>query len=505
VGETLTASVTAPSGNVGTRVYQWKRAGEEETVVVATGNNETSYNVTAADIGCTFTVTVSYTGNCNWITSEPTAAVIYPPLTGDVTISGTAEVGETLTAVTTALNGIGTASYQWKRGGSANIGTAGTYTVQLDDVGSTITVTVTRAGYSGSQTGGPTATVPPHLTGSVSISGTAKVGETLTADISALEGEGAITYQWKRGSTEIGTDSGGYVIQAEDAGSTITVTVTRLGYTGSKTSEPTAAVIILELAGTVSISGTAAVGQTLTAVTTALEGSGTISYQWKRVGTGGETATDIGTGSGTYVVQVADVGFTITVTVTRAFNSGSKTSDPTDVVPLGGTVTISGNAYVGETLTANTSGLGGTGTISYQWKRGTTNIGTNSSSYTLVTADRGYTITVTVTREGHTGSITSAATAAVILPPLTGTVSISGTAKVGETLTANTSSLGGSGAISYEWRLNGSSGTLIGTGTSVVAPSSPNPGSSYPYYISLIVTRAGYSGYVYADVNIYQY
>jgi uncharacterized protein YaiE (UPF0345 family) len=238
-------------------------------------------------------------------------------------------VGETLTAVITALNGTGTPSYQWKRG-ETPIGTAGTYSVQLADVGSTITVTVTYSGNSGSQTSGATATVPPVLSGTVSISGAAAIGETLTAVTSALEGEGAVTYQWKRAkdgtSTEIGTNST-YVIQAEDLGSTITVTVTRSGYTGSKTSEPTAAVALPDLTGTVSITGTAEVGQTLTAITTSLGGSGgTISYQWKRGG------TDIGTNNSTYAIVVADVSSTITVTVTRSGYSGSITSDPTVAV-----------------------------------------------------------------------------------------------------------------------------------------------------------------------------
>jgi len=77
---------------------------------------------------------------------------------------------------------------------------------------------------------------------------------------------------------------------------------------------------------------------------------------------------------------------------------------------LTGTVRIQGNAKVGETLTANTSDLGGSGTISYQWKRGTTNIGNDSNTYIVVPADYGSTITVTVTRADHLNSKTSAAT-----------------------------------------------------------------------------------------------
>jgi len=50
-------------------------------------------------------------------------------------------------------------SFQW-RSGTANVGTDGpTYTVRAEDLGRAITVTVTRAGYSGSVTGGPVTVV----------------------------------------------------------------------------------------------------------------------------------------------------------------------------------------------------------------------------------------------------------------------------------------------------------------------------------------------------------
>jgi hypothetical protein len=78
---------------------------------------------------------------------------------------------------------------------------------------------------------------------------------------------------------------------------------------------------------------TLSVGQTLTANTDDLDGSGTVSYQWKR-GT-----VNIGTNSDTYDIQAGDVDSTITVTVTRADNSGSVTSDPTPFIGI--PVTIS--------------------------------------------------------------------------------------------------------------------------------------------------------------------
>jgi len=91
-----------------------------------------------------------------------------PTLTGTVIITGTAQVGETLTAYTGSLGGTGTISYLWERyqwerdqwGDSIPIGTnKSTYNVQIGDVDSSISVTVTRAGYSGSVVSGVTAIV----------------------------------------------------------------------------------------------------------------------------------------------------------------------------------------------------------------------------------------------------------------------------------------------------------------------------------------------------------
>jgi hypothetical protein len=168
------------------------------------------------------------------------------------------------------------------------------------------------------------------LNGTISITGNAYVYETLVADISLLEGDGTISYQWKRnGTVNIGTNSSTYTVQTDDIGSTITVTVTRYFNSNGVTSEPTATVILLPLTGTVSIAGTAQVNQTLTADIGLLEGSGTISYQWKKNGT-----INIGTNSSTYTIQTADIGSTITVTVTRSHNADSVTSTPTAAVIL---------------------------------------------------------------------------------------------------------------------------------------------------------------------------
>jgi hypothetical protein len=88
--------------------------------------------------------------------------------------------------------------------------------------------------------------------------------------------------------------------------------------------------------------------------------------------------------------------------------------------PLTGSVIITGAARVGNELTADTSALGGDGTISYQWKRadtavaaGTDIVGSTGATYTPVQDDYNKYLKVTVTREGYDGSVTSSAVGAV--------------------------------------------------------------------------------------------
>ena len=260
--------------------------------------------------------------------------VVDPPLTGEVSIIGIAEVGETLYADTYYLDGSGEITYVWRADGTVVGGNSETYQIREADIGKTITVTVTRAGYSGSRTSAPTAVVVaplPLLTGEVSISGIAEVGQTLTAVTTNLDGSGDISYQWRRSGFSFIGSGQTYEVQAADIGSAITVTVWRAGYTGSKTSAPTLAVTdpsLPPLTGTVNISGTAAIGQTLTANTESLGGEGNISYQWKA----GERV--VGGNNANYSVQVTDAGSAITVTVTRTGNSRNVTSDPTAVIPI---------------------------------------------------------------------------------------------------------------------------------------------------------------------------
>jgi hypothetical protein len=164
--------------------------------------------------------------------------------------------------------------------------------------------------------------------------------------------------------------------------------------------------------------------------------------------------------------------------------------------PLPGTVTITGTPYVGQTLTANTDNLGGSGTISYQWKRGYLNINNaTGKTYRLTDADLGETIGVYVTRPSHYIGKSSATIGPVTGgPPLTGTVSITGTPKVGQTLTVNTGSLGGSGTISYQWKRGNSAGAVNTNITNATESSYILSAEDYDKYVTISVTRSGHGG-----------
>ena len=217
------------------------------------------------------------------------------------------------------------------------------------------------------------------------------------------------------------------------------------------------------------INGTAKVGETLTVDTSGIADDdgldkASFSYQW--VSNDGNADSDIQDATAsTYTLADADMGRTIKVRV--SFNDDAGNDETlTSVVataeaeakantPATGTPNISGTAQVGETLTADLSGIADEDGVTnaaytYQWQADGADIsGATSDTYTLADADIGRTIKVRVSftdDAGNEETLTSAATDAVAAvpqanSPATGAPSISGTAQVGETLTADASSI----------------------------------------------------------------
>ena len=276
----------------------------------------------------------TYTLNTGWIWSA----------TPVPSISGTPQLGRTLTAVTGTWSPTpDVLRFQWFRSGTAITGATGkTYTLVAADYGKTMTLKVTgsKAGYpSATRTSAATTAVKPGtLTAPApTISGTAKVGSTLTA-VPGTWGPAPVTltYQWKANGVAItGATAATYKPVAANVGKTLTVTVTgtKTGYTtAAKISAATAAVTPGALTAPVpTISGTAKVGSTLTAVPGTWGPSPvTLTYQWKANGVAITGAT-----AATYKPVAAIVGKTLTVTVTgtkTGYTTAAKTSAATAAV-----------------------------------------------------------------------------------------------------------------------------------------------------------------------------
>ena len=149
------------------------------------------------------------------------------------------------------------------------------------------------------------------------------------------------------------------------------------------------------------------------------------------------------------------------------------TPEPANSAATGAPI-VSGTAQVGGALTADTSGIADADGIdnvsfTYQWLADDTAIqGAVGSSYTLVETDEGKTVKVQVTftdDAGNAESLTSEATDAVAgatqpNSPATGAPTISGTAQVGEELTASTAGIADedgldNAAFTYQWQAEG--------------------------------------------------
>ncbi len=219
--------------------------------------------------------------------------------------------------------------------------------------------------------GSARAQAPPKATGEPTIFGRALVGSVLTASNGSWSGTAPFnyTYRWLRcpasgsggngeGCTSISSATfRRYTLRQADVGHRLRVRVTAANSEGSATATSNATAIVRAAPArpanseAPSISGTAQVGETLTADNGTWTGQQpiTFAYHWRRCGQTGGSCSDISGATGkTYVLTAADQGARLRVRVTARNSAGtaSATSAPTGVVakaeaPGGATVSIS--------------------------------------------------------------------------------------------------------------------------------------------------------------------
>ena len=515
VGETLTADTSdiADANGLSNVQHEYQWLADDAEIAGATS---LTYTLTDSEESKAIKVEVSFTddaGNGEALTSAATDAVAAAPTPntpaiGVPTISGTAQVGETLTANTSGISdedGLDDVSftYQWTGDGEDIAGATGaTYTLADDDEGKVITVRVSFTDDAGNVetltsaatdavASAPTPNTP--ATGAPTITGAVQVGETLTADTSDIADDDGLNnvqykYQWLADDSDIsGATNATYTLATADEGKAIKVQVSFTddeGNEGTLTSTATDAVSAAPAAnspatGVPTISGTAQVGETLMANTTGVadaDGLSNVQYEYQWLADDADIAGATGL---TYTLTDSEESKAITVRVSFTDDEGNSetlTSTATGAVdarpnsPATGAPTITGTAQVGQTLTADTSGIADADGLSnvqydYQWLADDTDIaGATGLTYTLTDSEESKAITVQVSftdDADNQETLTSGATdtveaAPTTNSPATGAPTITGTAQVGETLTANTSGVADADGLSnvqyeYQW------------------------------------------------------
>ena len=511
VGETLTANTTGVEDADGlTNVsysYQWMADGVD--IQNATGS---THKLVFPERGKTIQVRVSFTddaGNAEALTSAATVAVVAAPnreATGEPTITGTTQVGETLTVDTSEIadeDGLNNVSYryQWVAGGTDIDGATGfSYLLTSSEQGQTVQVrvtftdaadneeTLTSAATVAVQPGGNAWSATMTVETRDGFTGYSYWGDPHLGSLSATEVEwdGKTHYVryifLKDGELRLGLNeemfSTGFVLSVGDEefgsanamvdksgasyrfrwddpglgwsdGNEVSVNLVQSDQNTPALRAPT-------------ISGTAQVDETLTADTTGIEDADGLTnvsygYQWMADGVDMQNAT-----SSTHKLVFPDQGKTIQVRVTFTDdrdNQETLTSNPTGPVTAApnrqatGQPTIGGTPQVDQTLTADTSNIADQDGLthvsySYQWIAGVADIdGATASTYTLTIGEVGNTIKVRVTftdDRGHEETLTSAAIEAVAPKPntpATGAPTINGTPRVEQRLTADTSAI----------------------------------------------------------------
>lgn len=391
-------------------------------------------------------------GNEESVASAPSLITfINTTPTGLVRLSGVARQGETLFVTNTLadVDGLTPILYVWK---SSTDGTNWTtfangtsFRIGENLVGKYVQVFATYIDGKGTfESIGSTpsaiiANVNDLPTGSVSINGNVKRGETITASntIGDPDGLGAISYKWQSSTDLINwsdvSSGGSLTIGDLQVGKYLRVNASYIDGHGTNevvTSSSTDKVLYTNHlpTGSLSIIGSVKLGDVVLALSTLVDadGIGALTYKWQS-SSDNINWTEFSTGS-VHIISSSQLGKL--VRVTASYVDGKGTSESVSSTPIGtitnnpptGVVSIIGSATQGETLTAtnNLVDLDGLGSITYKWQSSTDNITwtdlSTGSTLSISTATVGKYLRVNasyVDRIGTNESVTSATTSLV--------------------------------------------------------------------------------------------
>ena len=279
-----------------------------------------------------------------------------------------------------------------------------------------------------------------------------------------------LSYAWRVNGVVVPDESATtYRVRLADAGRSLRCDVTGTDSTGSTTASSAPVVVPTvapPVAGTVTVTGTAALGGTLTCSPGTWGGSPApdLFYDWTRAGTTGSVGT-----ATTYVLSSADVTHAVRCTVTGVNVAGTASRASSNSVTLAAPPTLKKAPALssapspprpGSTLSCSAGSW--TGAVSFQYSFARNGVTVQAlgaaTTHVLTASDVGTSWTCTV-RATNAGGSTDATSAALAVPPAPTNVT----------------------APLLSWRNPLRSGTKLSTSTGTWTPTSPTLSYSYAW------------------------
>lgn len=491
VGSVLTATsgVWTATPAVSAYVYQWQRSSDGTGTVWydIVGENSLSYTVKDTFPGFLLRIKITAT-NSNGTGTVFSAAttpiqlgynVTAPQIKGNFTVGQTLEAtdGTWFTPYTYVLG------FQWLRASTSTgsaVAIAGanstTYKLVDADIGQYITVQVTASTLQGSLTVvSPTRGVGVAVNNTVapSISGTVKVGNTLTVATGTWVNATTITQQWQSSSDSAswnaitGATATTYVLTSAESGLYIRAQVFGNYTTGSAVAYKTTALtavttqVAASTAGSIAtnsvlpvVTGAWSQGTTLSTTTGTWSSTGTFTYQWQSMASPFTAWVNIASAtSSTYALTATETNKYVRVQVTNTNSSGAgvASSSPRSLVDSPYNTALptissgSGGLRIGttQTVTTGTWSSGSTLTYSYQWQSSSDAIAwSNIASATSATyaptfdiANLQLRVSCTATNGIGSATVTTASIQGFLPPQPTAIPTIYDTSTVGSVIT----------------------------------------------------------------------
>ena len=435
----FSASVSTGSASVS---YQWLKDGNN--ISGATSSSLSLSNVSASDIG-NYTVNMTVAGS----TITSTGAYLSVNALTAITAQPVSTTKFTTQGYLFSANGTGSGNvtYQWTKDGN-NISGATSPSLSLSNI------STSAAGSYALVVSGTCGTATSNSASLTVISATPSSQAVCTgsnASFSAtVTGPSTVSYVWKKNGTTLSgqtsstlslsnvsaADNGNYALEISVDGNTTSV--------GSGSLLVNAATVITSQP--VSVTKFSSQGYLFNANGT---GSGNVTYQWTKDGSNisGATTTSLNISN----ISSASAG-NYALVVTGACGSATSNNGALTVIsalPVSQTVCTGSNASFSATVSSPSS-------VSYVWKKNSVNMSgqtSNTLSLSNVTSSDNGSYSLTITADGNTTTVGSAsllvnANTAITSQP------ISQTRPAGTGVTFTVAATG-TGAISYQWKKDG--------------------------------------------------